>query len=442
MSASHDSWGRTRRVERRATRSLRPLAEGGSCLPFGNGRSYGDSCHNDRGTLLDRRGDAGILSFDTQSGVIRARAGTMLADLVALALPRGLFPPVVPGTRFVTLGGAFANDVHGKNHHRRGTFAAHVERFRLDRSDGTTIVERGDPLFTTTAGGMGLTGVIRWLDIRMMRVPGGALAQRATPFASLDGYFERSGDADAEHEYSVAWIDALATGKGLGRGVLLSGDHCEGDARIAARPRLSVPFAPPLPLVARPTVRAFNPLYAAAQAKRPERVVPAGTFFWPLDGVAHWNRLYGPRGLHQHQSVVPLDAASALAALLRATQQADHVSFLTVLKRFGAAPAEGALSFPREGYTLTLDLPHRGPRTLALLDRLDAITLEAGGRANAYKDGRMLAATFQRGFPRWGEVEAARDPVMMSDFWRRCASRAVVDAPSLEPEPAREDAVA
>ena len=441
MTASLDSWGRTATRERRATAAL-PLvgATNGALLPYGNGRSYGDTCLNDRGTLLDRRGDAGIVSFDPAAGTVRVRAGTLLGDLVRHVLPHGWFPPVVPGTRFVTLGGMLANDVHGKNHHRRGTFAEHVSRFELVRSDGSRVVMRGDPMFATTAGGMGLTGVVTWLDLQLMRVQGARVRQRAVPFANLDGYLERAAEADAAHEYAVAWIDSLATGDRLGRGVLLLGDHAEGDAPVADPTRLAVPFVPPFPVLSRPMLRAFNAAYGTAQTRRANVVVPADTFFWPLDGVRHWNRLYGPRGLHQHQSVVPFDAASALRDLLAAAQAAGHASFLTVLKRFGDRSSVGPLSFPRGGYTLTLDFAHRGPATLALLDRLDAITLEAGGRVNAYKDARMSASTFQRGYPRWREVEAARDRVLMSDFWRRCAGRPVVDAPTLTPSPERETA--
>ena len=420
MSEALQNWGRTRWVDRTATSSLDGLdtAAGGSRLPFGNGRSYGDTCHNDAGTLLDRRADTGIVSFDVKTGRVRARAGTLLGALTQVVQRHGWFPPVVPGTRFVTLGGAFANDVHGKNHHRRGTFAAHVERFQLRSSAGTRIVERTDPLFRLTAAGMGLTGVVTWLDMRMMRIAGPAIRQKVVPFASLDAYFERAADADAAHEYSVAWLDVTARS---GRGLLLNGDHAQGEAKPFQAPRLSVPLTPPISLLNRATVGLFNAVYRRAQRRRLDTIVSADRYFWPLDGVANWNRLYGPRGLHQHQSVVPLDAAETVGLLLQAARDAGQTSFLSVLKRFGDAPAEGTLTFPREGYTLTLDFPHRGAKTLALLDRLDAITLDAGGRTNAYKDSRMSAATFQGGYPAWTEVEAARDPAMMSDFWRRCA---------------------
>ena len=433
MSANLQNWGRTRRAARVATTSLNGLANAatGSRLPFGNGRSYGDSCHNDSGVLLDRRSASGIISFDLATGRVRVRAGTMLHDLVRHVLPAGWFPPVVPGTRYVTIGGAFANDVHGKNHYCRGTFAAHVERFELVRSDGMAVIERGDPLFAATAGGMGLTGVVTWLDMQLMPAPGPRIRQRNAPFVTLGEYFDRAGDADAQHEYSVAWLDAASP---TNRGILLNGDHAEGVAEIPAQPRLGVPFQPPFSVLNKVTVGAFNTAYRLAQTRKAERIVSAASYFWPLDGVANWNRLYGPRGLHQHQSVVPFGAKAAIGDLLQAARDAGQTSFLTVLKRFGEAAPQGALSFPMPGYTLTLDFPHRGASTLALLDRLDDITLDAGGRTNAYKDSRMSARTFQRGYPRWHEVETSRDPTIMSDFWRRCAARPVVDAPPLTPE--------
>lgn len=428
MSDGYDSWGRTLRRPRRASPAL---AFEGSVLPRGNGRSYGDTCLNDGGRLIDMRGRDRLASFCPRTGVVRAEAGAMLADLVRLALPHGWFPPVVPGTRHVTLGGMLANDVHGKNHHRRGTFGAHVLRFHLVRSDGAAMVAPGDPLFAVTLGGMGLTGVVTWVELQLMRVRGGAVAQVARPFGSLAEYMDAIEDADARHEYAVAWVDSLARGAALGRGVLLAGDHAPGEAGLGRGARFAVPFTPPVPLVNGLTMRLFNAVYRRAQRCG---TVPAARFFWPLDGVGGWNRLYGPRGLHQHQSVVPHEAAArTLPLLLRTAQDAGQASFLTVLKRFGDAAAPGPLSFPRPGHTLTLDFAHRGPATLALLDRLDAIVLDAGGRTNAYKDARMSADTFQRGHPRWREVEALRDPAITSDFWRRTVLAGRTHAPrSLE----------
>ena len=343
---AYESWGRTAPRPRRATREM---TFEGHVLPYGNGRSYGDSCLNDgtcgdQGTLIDMRGRNRLIAFCPRTGLVRAQAGMMLGDLVRHTLPHGWFPAVVPGTRFVTLGGMLANDVHGKNHHRRGTFGARVTRFHLLRSDGEHELAPGDPLFAATIGGMGLTGIVTWLELRLMRVAGGAVAQRALPFGGIDEYLDLIGEAEARHEYAVAWVDSLAAGDALGRGVLLTGDHAAGEAGLRRRPRLAVPFTPPVPLVSSPGIRAFNALYRRSQR---DRNVGAAAFFWPLDGIAHWNRLYGPRGLHQHQSVVPQEAAAeTLPLLLRTAQEAGQASFLTVLKRFGAAVSPGPSPSP------------------------------------------------------------------------------------------------
>lgn len=403
-------------------------AEPDSILPYGNGRSYGDTCLNAGGMLADMRGMNRILSFDPTTGIIEAEAGAMLHDIISHAAPFGFFTAVVPGTQFVTLGGAIANDIHGKNHHRRGTFGRHVEMLTLLTSGGRTRRASrsvSPDLFAATVGGMGLTGLILSASIRLMRVPSLDIDQKITPFRDLAEYFDMAEAADRSNEYAVAWIDQLADGANTGRGLLMTGNHAEYGARSAARPaaRLSVPFQPPVNLLSRPFLKAFNAAYhwKKSRALGVQKTGHAG-FFFPLDGVRHWNRLYGPRGLYQHQSVVPQgEAREAIPALLSAAREAGQGSFLTVLKRFGTLPSPGTLSFPRAGYTLTLDFPNRGQETLALLERLDLITVDAGGAVNPYKDARMGAHVFAASFPNWRRLEAFRDPAFMSDFWRRTA---------------------
>jgi FAD/FMN-containing dehydrogenase len=402
----------------------------GSVLGFGNGRSYGDSCLNGSGTLIDMRGMNRILSFDPATGIIEAEAGTMLAEIIAHAAPHGWFPAVVPGTRFVTLGGAIANDIHGKNHHRRGSFGCHVAGFRLLRSDGrllscSSVSNPG--LFAATIGGMGLTGLVLTVRLRLMRVSSPDVIETVTPFAGLDDYFDRAEAEDEANEYAVAWIDQLAGGRRAGRGLLLTANHAPpGDVPTdLAAARLSVPFDLPFGVLNRPSLTMFNAAYRLSKTRHrePSRS-PSASFFFPLDGVRDWNRLYGPRGLRQHQSVVPHEAArSAIPELLEETRRAGQASFLTVLKRFGSIASPGLIPFARPGYTLTLDFPWRGATTDRLLDRLDAITRGAGGAVNPYKDANMSPATFAAGFSRWSEVEALRDPAFMSDFWRRTAGR-------------------
>jgi FAD/FMN-containing dehydrogenase len=429
MSTGFDSWGRVRRTARAAAdvADFRGTAPG-SFLPFGNGRSYGDSCHNDQGRLLPMRPGAAIRSFDPGTGLLTADAGVLLSDILAQVMPQGFFLEVTPGTAQVTLGGAIANDVHGKNHHRRGTFGRSVVKLSLLGSDGTRkscSAESNTAVFNATIGGMGLTGIIEQATIRLMRVPSANVRQTAFRFADIDGYFDAIDTIDAAHEYSVAWIDQLARGRNLGRGVLMAGDHAEdgGPAKPPSAPRLSVPFSPPLNLLNRVTLTAFNELYYRRAPQQPETgIVAWSSYFHPLDAITGWNRLYGPRGLFQHQSVYPSENARAVTvSLIECAQRHGASSFLTVLKRFGDMPSPGLMSFPRPGFTLTLDFANSGGRTLKMLDALDEIVMGAGGALNPYKDQRMSAAMFEASFPQWRQMEAMRDPAIMSDFWRRTA---------------------
>ncbi|WP_173931704.1 FAD-binding oxidoreductase [Chelativorans sp. Marseille-P2723] len=409
-------------------------AKPASLLPYGNGRSYGDTCQNTAGAVIDMRGRNRILDFDTRTGLIRAEAGAMLADIIVEAAPHGWFPPVVPGTRYVTLGGAIANDVHGKNHHRRGSFGCHVTALTLLRSDGIVYEcapDRETELFRATLGGMGLTGLIQEATIRLMRVDCADVIEKVQGFSSLDEYFDLAEEADAANEYAVAWIDQLAGGTAAGRGLLLTANHApDGVFRPAGRARLSVPLQPPLNVLNKLSIRLFNAAYQRAKLRHEgPRRSHYGSYFFPLDGVAGWNRLYGPRGLHQHQSVIPEGAArTVVPALLAAARDAGEASFLTVLKRFGPQRSPAIMSFPRPGFTLTLDFPNRGKKTVQLLEQLDKITIDAGGAVNPYKDVRMSAGVFAASFPGWRILERQRDPAFISDFWRRTAM-------TLEPAP-------
>ena len=369
-----------------------------------------------------------IIGFDPETGIFEAEAGISLDEIIAHAAPSGHFLPVTPGTRFVTLGGAIANDVHGKNHHLRGTFGGHVESFELLRSDGVvrrcSATENAD-LFAATIGGLGLTGLITSARLKLMQVGSLNICERITAFSDIDHYFDLAAAADADNEYAVAWIDQLATGRSAGRGLLITGNHADnGNRTVATRPaRFSVPFELPVSMLNRASLTLFNFAYFNGKGRNSAPHLSDYTsFFYPLDGVGHWNRLYGPAGLYQHQSVIPFDAAArTIPAMLAASREAGQSSFLTVLKRFGDAASPGLMSFPRPGYTLTMDFPNRGMSTLSLLDRLDTMTVEAGGRVNPYKDQRMSAAVFKTCFPDWRTLESLRDPGFCSDFWRRTA---------------------
>ncbi|MGJ8569322.1 MAG: FAD-binding protein [Hoeflea sp.] len=429
MGVQFDSWGRVNRKSR-ATADAADFRRtaAGSFLPFGNGRSYGDSCHNDQGRLLPMRPGAAISAFDPDTGLLTADAGVLLSDILASVMPHGYFLEVTPGTAQVTLGGAIANDVHGKNHHRRGTFGRSVVTFSLLGSDGvrkTCSPDTNAAVFNATIGGMGLTGIIEQATIRLMRVPSANVRQTAFRFAGIDGYFDAIDEIDATHEYSVAWIDQLARGGKLGRGVLMAGDHTDdgGPAKPPSAPRLSVPFSPPVNLLNRLTLTAFNELYYRRAPKQPlTGIVPWSSYFHPLDAITGWNRLYGPRGLFQHQSVYPSQNAREITvSLIECAQKHGASSFLTVLKRFGDVPSPGLMSFPRPGFTLTLDFANSGEQTLRMLDALDGIVMAAGGALNPYKDQRMSAEMFEASFPQWRQMETMRDPAVMSDFWRRTA---------------------
>jgi FAD/FMN-containing dehydrogenase len=374
--------------------------------------------------LIDMRSLDRVVAFDPGTGIIVAEAGLTIGGLIRHAAPHGWFPPVVPGTQHVTLGGALANDIHGKNHHAAGAFGPHVLGFELLRSDGARLQCSPTshlPLFMATIGGMGLTGLVTTIELQLMRVASTDVLQRAAPIENLGDFFRQA--EDARETYTVAWIDSLARGARLGRGVFLAGEHARnaGARPLGAGHRVAAPFTPPFSLINAASLRAFNAAYRwRALSGHSLKRVSAGSFFFPLDAVGGWNRLYGPRGLRQHQSVIPTAKAEAtIARMLEATQSAGHGSFLTVLKLFGDAPSPGLMSFPRPGATLTLDFPYRGDETDALLDRLDDLTLAAGGAVNAYKDARMSAATFRASYPDTEMFRAAMDPGARSAFARR-----------------------
>lgn len=402
------------------SRGARPV------LAYGNGRSYGDSCLNDGGVLIIGRALDRILAFDRKSGLVTCEAGVLLDTLLNLVVPAGWFPPVTPGTCFVTIGGALANDVHGKNHHRAGTFGRHVRAFELVRSDGSRLTCAPDingDLFAATIGGFGLTGLITQITLQLMPVASAEMRQETLHFDGLDRFFAIAAESDATHDYTVAWVDSLASGAALGRGVFFRANHAPASHAPSPRIRRSLPFPirPPVPLINRLTLRAFNLLYRAAQPRSPEpRRIPYRPFFYPLDRVRNWNRAYGPRGLRQFQCAIPLPQARiAVEDMLKRTLAAGEASFLTVLKIFGDVPSPGMMSFPLAGATLTLDFPNRGDRTARLLDELDRITIAAGGRVNPYKDARMSPETFEASFPHWRDFARYVDPGFSSGFWRR-----------------------
>lgn len=396
----------------------------GSVLPYACGRSYGDSCLNEGGMLLDVRRLDRLIAFDAEAGLLRCESGVTLAEILALIVPHGWFLPVVPGTRWVSVGGAIANDIHGKNHHRAGTFGAHVTRLELLRSSGERIVcAPDDALFQATVGGLGLTGLVTWAEIRLTRVSGPGIAMERIRFPGLDAFFELAAE-DQAFEYTVAWVDCLARGSRLGRGIYMRGDHAPLAGPLPSplgAARLTVPIDAPAGLLNRVTLALFNEAYYRGQlAARRRTVVPYAPFFFPLDNVGDWTRLYGPQGFVQYQCVVPgAPAAGPIRTIFERIAQSGEPASLGVLKRFGAARSPGMLSFPREGTTLAVDFAVRGNRPFALLDDLDAIVREAGGAVYPAKDARMSPASFRAFFPQLDRFRPHQDPKFSSSFWRR-----------------------
>jgi len=396
-------------------------------LCYGNGRSYGDACLIDDGCLIRTRGLDRFIAFDADSGRLRCEGGVLLSEILDLVVGSGWFLPVTPGTRFVTVGGAIANDVHGKNHHVEGTFGHQVHALELLRGDGTRHLcsaERNPALFAATIGGLGLTGVILWAEIGLKRIANPYVRVETTRFENLAGFFDIAADSDRTHEYTVAWIDCAASGKRLGRGLHMAGNHAApGCAERPTAPArtLRVPADPPVSLIGNASLRAFNALYYRKQLRRRTTAVSHyEPFFYPLDGIGEWNRIYGPRGFLQYQSVVPMDDGLAVTSeMLRRIAASGQGSFLSVLKLFGDQPSAGMLSFPRPGVTLALDFPNRDTRTFKLFDELDRIVAEAGGTLYPAKDARMPAALFRSGYPRLDEFQRHVDPAFASSLWRR-----------------------
>lgn len=400
--------------------------EGCGTLAYGMGRSYGDSCLAEGDEVVFTRAMDRVLSADWSTGVVRAQAGLTLDALIRMALPRGWFLPVTPGTKFVTLGGALANDVHGKNHHVRGTFGRHVKRFGMFRSDrGFQEHVPGDGMFEATVGGLGLTGVVLEVELQLRPVASSLIEQRNIRFGHLDEFFAISAEHDAAHEYAVAWIDCLAHGASTGRGHYTLGNHAEaGPLQPAEAGPRSMPIDPPFSLVNRASLQAFNSLYFHRQQVRERRaLVGYDPFFYPLDQLLHWNRMYGRAGFQQYQCVVPrADAPAVVGAVLRAIARSGSGSFLAVLKQCGGAVSPGLLSFPMPGVSLALDFAQHAEANRRLFAHLDAMVHEAGGRLYPAKDAHMGAAHFQQAYPAWVEVERLRDPLLMSRFWKRVTS--------------------
>jgi len=431
MTRSYESWGRFPQVTQEVLRisspdSVLPQPEdGASVLPYGLGRSYGDSCLNGGNAIIDTAMLNNFVSFDVESGVLRAEAGVSLATILEVILPKGWFLPVTPGTKFVTLGGAIANDIHGKNHHVAGTFGRHVRSFGLLRSDGSRLIcspEQNVELFNATVGGLGLTGLIVWVEIQLQKIPGPFLHTATIKFRNLDEFFDVSAENDSKFEYNVSWVDCTSQGDNLGRGLFMAGNFSE-QRKPLSKGGLNLPFPCNAPgwLLNPLSMKAFNFAYYNKQrVQRMDALTHYNPFFYPLDAILNWNRMYGRRGFFQYQLVVPFDKdLSIIKEIFRIITASGRASFLAVLKTFGDLTSPGLISFPRQGVTLALDFANDGAPTLALMAQLDKVVLGSGGALYPGKDARMSPEMFIASFPRAKEFSQYIDPRFSSSFWRR-----------------------
>lgn len=429
------SWGRVRRL--RASLATPAFLDqiprvlnaepGRKLLGVGLGRSYGDSGLNEGGAVVDMTALDRVIAFDPQTGIIRAEAGLSLSELLRIVVPHGWFLPTTPGTRFVTLGGAVANDVHGKNHHAAATFGAAVRRLCLHTSTAGALEispAGNSDLFRATVAGLGLTGLIAWVEVQLVRIPGAYLGAENVAFTGYAEFAAIARESAASHEHTVAWIDCTTGEDGKSTRGLFSRANWLPDGLYHIhddRTRAAVPFQMPGFTLNPLSLKAFNTLYYhAGRLKQGRQRVHYAPFFYPLDAVRNWNRVYGGAGFYQYQCVVPPAAADvAIPAMLGEIARSGQGSCLAVLKTFGDKPSPGLLSFPMEGVTLALDFPNRKARTHRLFERLDAIVAEAEGRLYPAKDGRMPQALFRAGYPELERFSTHIDPQFRSDFWRR-----------------------
>jgi len=441
MTASLTGWGRTapsvahvRSVTSDEVAALVRSSPPRGLLARGLGRSYGDAAQNAGGTVLAPIAGGTHVAREGAGAVVTTAAGTSLHELIRLLLAERLFVPVSPGTRYVTVGGAVAADIHGKNHHRDGSMGAQVRSLDLVTASGEVRVVEPDSdpeLFWATVGGMGLTGVITSVTLRAVPVESAYLRVRTERLPDLTTLMQRMRAVDRKHHYSVAWIDTLARGRSLGRAVLTSGDHATRDEltgtardhpwRAPGDPVLTVPLTPPVGLVSWASVRAFNELWFRKAPQDRVGVQSIASFFHPLDLVGGWNRLYGRRGLVQYQLVVPDGQEAAVAEALQLLSDAGQPSFLAVLKRFGAGNP-GLLSFPLAGWTLALDLP-AGPELAPLFRALDDLVVAARGRVYLAKDSRLAPDMLDRMYDRVEEFRRVRRDLGAVDVFQSDLSR-------------------
>lgn len=396
-----------------------------SILAIGSLRAYGDEAYNDNGVVINSLSLNKFINFDRKEGYLTAESGVTLCQILHLIVPCGWFLAVTPGTKYVTLAGAIANDVHGKNHHKEGSFGCFVEEFELIRSTGEILLcskTQNSELFYATIGGMGLTGWITWAKIKLKPILNNTIITKAYKFANLEEYFSLNNVLAEKSTYTVAWVDCIASGSKMGRGMYFTGEHAGfNDTLLHVKTKkLNIPFELPISLINKFSLKALNFLYYKRPVKSSPHLIHYDKFFYPLDMISNWNRIYGRKGFYQYQCVIPPNNAyPALKELLQQINKKGMGSFLSVLKTFGDISSGGLMSFPRAGVTLALDFANTGRQTLELFQILDEIVVSAKGAIYPAKDARMSEKTFYASFPNTPEFIKHIDPKFSSNFWRR-----------------------
>lgn len=394
-------------------------------IAYGMGRSYGDCCLLNHGTILKTDQLNHFLFFNKDTGVLRVEAGITLKKILNFLSDTAWTLPVVPGTQYVTVGGAIANDVHGKNHHKAGTLGCSILKIGLLRSD-TGLLECSNHMntefFKASIGGLGLTGLILWAEIQLKKIISPYFLTERKSFFTLAEYFALTQQLENTHEFISAWIDCKKQGAEAFRGILYYANWCDtlASKKIKQKNPITFPCYLPKKTLNPMTVNAFNQFYFYRHKKQGTKILPYTHYLFPLDNILEWNKLYGKHGFYQYQCIIPTEYAEiGIHHLLSVISQADLHSFLSVLKNFGGIFSPGIMSFPLPGCTLALDFPNRGEKTLALFEKLDAIVLQYGGRLYCAKDARMSSTIFKKMYPQWSQFSQYLDPQCRSLFWNR-----------------------
>lgn len=400
-----------------------PLPHGKTILPKGNARSYGDSCRNHAGIVVSTKQLDRFIEYDKTRGIIRCGSGVLLKELLELVVPDRWFLPVVPGTQLITVGGAIANDIHGKNNHRNGTFGNHILDFGLRRDEGDALVcseDKNPELFAATIGGLGLTGLITWATIQLKPIPSPWLKVETIPFNTLEEVLELLQSSQKTHEYNVAWVDCLNQPANNLRGIFSRGNFCDMKKKLPSNSMIKMPFYLPSWALNPFTMKNFNRIIYHKNNRPKKNYQHYNQFLFPLDKIDHWNKMYGKKGFVQFQGLIPQENAEKIfKEMFHIIIQSQQGSFLSVLKSFGEHLSKGLLSFPKPGFTLALDFPYRGHKTIDLMHQLYRMTLDIGGRIYPAKDSCLTPKMFQQSFPELEKFLPFVDSQFTSDFWQR-----------------------